>query len=433
MKKTSLTVVLLLSVICAFAQKKAVKEASKEANKFENPNFQVARDIIAGALEHPETINDADTWYVAGTIETKAYDNDYYQKQLGRPLPNGEGAMYDALMNSYGYYLKAVSLDSLPNAKGKIKPVYTKKVRKTLAQNIYGFLNAGAYYYNNKDFKGAYDAWGVFLEIPQLPFMQGEEGLPHDSVYAEIRFNRAVAAINSGDANLKLDALKAAKNDVGETQITIYNTLITEYEHLRDTVNLINTLEEAESIFKNTLVETLDAQGNPVKDENGNVVMRKENNYTLKLINIFIFRGEYEKAIEKLDNVLAEDPNNAEFWNVKGNLYESQKETDKAIECFEKAIQINPNYADAYGNIGRIYFNQAVQRNNDISTASNTEYTKIRESEVLPLFKKALPYYEKAYKFDSDNSDYKYALRNIFYNLDDKRFEALEKGIYMPE
>ncbi len=431
MKKTALTVVLLLSVICAFGQKSAVKQALREANKFENPNFQEARNLISAALENPETMNNANTWYTAGTIETKIYDTDLAKKQLGQPLSD-EGAMYEALVKSYDYYLKAVSLDSLPNEKGKIKPVYTKKVKKTLVQNINGYLNAAAHYYNSGNFQGAYDAWGIFLEIPQLPFMQGESGLPHDSIYAEIRFNRAVAAINTGDTNLKLEALNAAKEDKGETQMTIYNTLITEYEMLRDTVNLENILEEAEATFKNTLVEAIDNQGNPIKDENGNVVMRKENNYTLKLVNIYIFKGEYNKAIEKLDNVLAEDPENAEFWNVKGNLYE-QTNTDQAIACFEKAVQINPDYADAIGNIGRIYFNQAVQKNNDVSTLSNAEYLKVRESEILPLFRKALPYYEKAYKLDSTNGDYRYALRSIFYNLGDERLDALENGTYMPE
>ncbi len=430
MKKTALTVVLLLSVICAFGQKSAVKQALREANKFENPNYQEARNIIAGALENPETTGDAETWYSAGLIETKAYDAEYYKKQLGQSAE--EDAMYNALVNSYGYYLKAVSLDSLPNEKGKVKPRFTKKIQKTLIGNFDGFANAGIHYFNQKDFKKAYEVWGIYLEIPQLPFMQGENGLPHDSVCAEVRFNRAVAALNTGDTNLKLEALKAAKKDKGENQMTIFNTLITEYEQLKDTVNLVNTLEEAESLFKNTLVEAMDYYGNPIKDENGNVIMRKENNYTLKLINIFIFRGEHDKAIDKLDKVLAEDPENAEFWNVKGNLYEKSA-PEKAVECFTKAIEINPAYADAYGNLGRIYFNQAVQKNNEASTASNAEYAKIRENEILPLYREALPYYEKAYKLDSTNPDYKYALRSIFYNLNDKRLEELENGTYMPE
>ena len=78
MKKTTLTVVLLLSIICAFGQKKAVNRAFSEA-KMEKPNFQEARDNIKGALTNPESKDDAKTWYVAGFVENAFYET---QKEL---------------------------------------------------------------------------------------------------------------------------------------------------------------------------------------------------------------------------------------------------------------------------------------------------------------------------------------------------------------
>ena len=67
MKKTTLTVVLLLSIICAFGQKKAVNRAFSEA-KMEKPNIQEDRDNIKGALTNQETKDDAKTWNVAGFV-----------------------------------------------------------------------------------------------------------------------------------------------------------------------------------------------------------------------------------------------------------------------------------------------------------------------------------------------------------------------------
>lgn len=206
----------------------------------------------------------------------------------------------------------------------------------------------------------------------------------------------------------------------GYNQNDIYKYLVYEYEMTQDTANLIKTLQEGEKLFKNEMVE--------VKDENGNTKMQKENTYTLKLINLYIFSGKYDEAIATLESVLADEPNNAEYWNVKGNLYESQKKYDQSIECFEKAISINPSYADALGSIGRVYFNLAVQKNNEISTITdNAKYTEAREKEVLPLFEKSRPYYEKAYELKPDEPDYKYALRNIYYNLNDaEKLKAIE-------
>lgn len=427
MKKTTLTAVLLLSVICAFGQKKAVNRAFSEA-KMESPNFQEARTNIQGALTDPETKDDAKTWYVAGFIENTFFEKDNVQKTLGMTLKDGDGPMYEALVNSYGYFMKAVALDTLPNEKGKVKPKYVKDIRKTLKQNIDGFANAGVYYFTQKDYKKAYDVWGIYLEIPQLSIMKGEKsGLPADSTIAILEFNRALAALQTQDHALAISALNAAKGN-GYNQNDIYKYLVYEYEQTQDTVNLIQTLQEGEKLFKNEMIEVRDEMGNPVMDENGQPKMQKENTYTLKLINLYIYGGKYDEAIATLESVLANEPNNAEYWNVKGNLYESQKKYDQSIECFEKAIEIRPDYADALGNMGRIYFNLAVQKNNEISSITdNVKYAEAREKEVIPLFEKSRPYYEKAYELKPDEPDYKYALRNIYYNLNDaEKLKAIE-------
>ena len=109
----------------------------------------------------------------------------------------------------------------------------------------------------------------------------------------------------------------------------------------------INTLKEGDQRFKNEMVE--------VTDEQGNVSMQKENTYILKLINLYIYRSQFDDAIKALDVVIAENPTNADYWNVKGSLYEAQKNMDQAVECFLKAIEISPNMPEALGNLGRIY------------------------------------------------------------------------------
>ena len=427
MKKTTLTAVLLLSVICAFGQKKAVNRAFSEA-KMENPNFQEARTDIQGALTNPETKDDAKTWYVAGFIENSSFEKDNVQKTLGIALPNGDAPMYDALVKSYDYFMQSIALDTLPNEKGKVKPKYVKDIRKILKQNLDGYINAGVYYFNQKDYKKAYDVWGIFLDIPKLSIMKDEKsGLPADSTIAILEFNRALAAMQTQDNALAIKALNEAKgNDYNRNDV--YKYLVYEYEQTQDTVNLISTLQEGEKLFKDEMVEVQDRDGNPVLDENGKPKMQKENTYTLKLINLYIYGGRYDEAIATLETILAEDPENAEYWNVKGNLYESQKKYDHSIECFGKALEINPTYADALGNMGRIYFNLAVQKNNEISSITdNVKYTEAREKEVIPLFEKSRPYYEKAYELKPDEPDYKYALRNIYYNLNDaEKLKAIE-------
>ena len=417
MKRVLLTVALCVAASASFAQKKVVNEAQSIA-KGSNADFGEARTLIKGALENPETKDDAKTWYVAGFIEDQQFNAERAKQILGQQ-PN-EPVMYEALYGILPYFQKAYELDQLPNEKGKVKPKYTKDIKSILSANHVYLFNGGAYYFDKQEYKKAYDVWGIYLNIPKMSIMKGEkEGLPADSTLAILEFNRALAALQTNDTTLAIKALNEAKGN-GYNQNDIYKYLVYEYEMTQDTTNLIKTLQEGEKLFKNEMVE--------VKDENGNTKMQKENTYTLKLINLYIFSGKYDEAIATLESVLADEPNNAEYWNVKGNLYESQKKYDQSIECFEKAISINPSYADALGSIGRVYFNLAVQKNNEISTITdNAKYTEAREKEVLPLFEKSRPYYEKAYELKPDEPDYKYALRNIYYNLNDaEKLKAIE-------
>ena len=109
------------------------------------------------------------------------------------------------------------------------------------------------------------------------------------------------------------------------------------------------------------------------------------------------------------------------MWNVKGQLYETESNIDEAIVCFEKAITLRPEYAAALGNLGRMYFNRAIEKNNKLSESivNTVDFNKAREAEVLPLYRKALPYYEKAHSLDPNEREYMVALRGIYYNLND--------------
>ena len=105
MKRVLLTVALCVAASASFAQKKAVSEAQSIA-KTPNADFAEARNLIKGALENPETKNDAKTWFVAGFIENQQFDAENTKQVLGQQ-PN-EPVMYEALYNILPYFLEHV-------------------------------------------------------------------------------------------------------------------------------------------------------------------------------------------------------------------------------------------------------------------------------------------------------------------------------------
>ncbi|MBO7255056.1 MAG: hypothetical protein J6U79_01605 [Paludibacteraceae bacterium] len=71
MKKVFLPVVLLCLATTMFAQKANISKAKTKAYNVEAPDPQGAKTLIEEALVHPETANQAKTWFEAGAISTK--------------------------------------------------------------------------------------------------------------------------------------------------------------------------------------------------------------------------------------------------------------------------------------------------------------------------------------------------------------------------
>lgn len=390
MKGILLSTTLFLAMTSGFAQMKLVNKAFIEA-KAEKPNFTQALNEIKQALENPESKDDVKTWYVAGFIENKLFESER-NKQILQQTPN-ETQMYDALLSCYNYYMKAAELDQIPNEKGKVKPKYLKDIKTTLKNDQSYFINGGAYFWDQKDYQKSYDMFHIYTEIPTLDIFKGEK-FAVDTNYNMILYYAALAATNIPNPELAIKSYEALKGK-GYNENEVYQLLATEYQNLKDTVNFEKTLAEGAKLFP------------------------KEPYFIQTLINVYINSGDYNKAITYLDEAIAQDPKNPQFYDVKGRLVEQQKNYDEALSIYKKAIEMDPNYAEAYGNIGRIYYNQAIEENDKAATIKDIkQYNQVKKDKIEPLFKEALPYYEKAHALQPAEREYMVALRGIYYNLD---------------
>ena len=400
MKKVLFTVALCVAATASFAQKKAVSEAQSIA-KGQNPDFNEARTLIKGALENPETKDDAKTWFVAGSIEDSQFSNERTKQVLGQQ-PN-EPVMYDALSNILPYFEKAHELDQMPNAKGKVKPKYTKDIKSILSANHVYYINGGAYYFDQKDYKKAYDFFEQYLKISDLPMFKGEPTAERDSNFMTVQFYAAVAATQLQDSKLAIAALERAKS-MDYRANDVYQYLCYEYEQAKDTVNLEKTLEEGMQKFP------------------------EEQYYLMSLINNYIYSNRNDKAIEYLNTAIAKEPNNAQLYDVMGRVYETGlKDYANAEKYFSKALEIQPDYIESLSNLGRVFYNQGVNKQGEANMINDSKQYQEELSKAKEFFKKALPYFEKAHQMKPDEREYMVALRGIYYNLNmGKEFDAIE-------
>ena len=398
MKRVLLTVALCVAASASFAQKKVVNEAQSIA-KGSNADFGEARTLIKGALENPETKDDAKTWYVAGFIEDQQFNAERAKQILGQQ-PN-EPVMYEALYGILPYFQKAYELDQLPNEKGKVKPKYTKDIKSILSANHVYLFNGGAYYFDKQEYKKAYDFFNQYVEISELPMFAGTQTAEKDSTFMTVQFYAAVAATQLGDSQKAIAALERAKNtDYRASEVYQYLC----YEQAKDTVNLEKTLEEGLNKFP------------------------EEQYFLMSLINNYIYSNRNEKAIEYLNTAIAKDSNNPQLYDVMGRVYETGlKDYAKAEEYFKKALAINPDYIESLSNLGRVYYNQGVNKQGEANMINDAKQYQEELGKAKEFFKQALPYFEKAHQMKPEEREYMTALRGIYYNLNmGDKFDAIE-------
>lgn len=403
MKRVLLTVALCVAASASFAQKKVVNEAQSIA-KGSNADFGEARTLIKGALENPETKDDAKTWYVAGFIEDKQFNAERAKQILGQQ-PN-EPVMYEALYGILPYFQKAYELDQLPNEKGKVKPKYTKDIKSILSANHVYLFNGGAYYFDKQEYKKAYDFFNQYVEISELPMFAGTQTAEKDSTFMTVQFYAAAAASLAKDSRLAIAALERAKN-TPYRQYDVYQYLCYEYGEARtaqDSVMLEKTFEEGMQVFPDSAF------------------------FLNNLINTYIYSNRNEKALEMLNVAIQKNPNDANLYNVMGRVYETGlKDYANAEKNFQIALEKDPNLTDALSNIGRIYYNQGVNKLSEANMINDSKKYQEELSMAKDLFKKALPYYKKAHEAEPEKMDNMIALRGIYYNLNmGPELEAIE-------
>ena len=403
MKRVLLTVALCVAASASFAQKKVVNEAQSIA-KGSNADFGEARTLIKGALENPETKDDAKTWYVAGFIEDQQFNAERAKQILGQQ-PN-EPVMYEALYGILPYFQKAYELDQLPNEKGKVKPKYTKDIKSILSANHVYLFNGGAYYFDKQEYKKAYDFFNQYVEISELPMFAGTQTEEKDSTFMTVQFYAAAAASLAKDSRLAIAALERAKN-TPYRQYDVYQYLCYEYGEARtaqDSVMLEKTFEEGMQVFPDSAF------------------------FLNNLINTYIYSNRNEKALEMLNVAIQKNPNDANLYNVMGRVYETGlKDYANAEKNFQIALEKDPNLTDALSNIGRIYYNQGVNKLSEANMINDSKKYQEELGMAKDLFKKALPYYKKAHEAEPEKMDNMIALRGIYYNLNmGPELEAIE-------
>ncbi len=408
MKKTLILAAIVLMSASCYAQKNPLVKKSKSIMMSENADFSEARRLMGEALEAAPT---AETYYWAGMIGYQELTKENYNQLMGMGVNQAKAGA--AVEESYKYWLKADELAMIPTLDKKGREVVDTKTRNNISKKMLEYyknqelVKYGIYLNEQKDFAGAYQAFKLHIDLPDLPMMQDpklQNEMPKDTNYLQYKYYTAIFAVQSEMHDEAIALLEEMKT--GETEpIAVNQFLYQEYVALKDTAKFVATLQDAVVRFP------------------------QEPWFLQNLINYYIFSGQEKTAIDYLAQAIEREPEVAQYHLIKGNLDENQGNYEEALKDFDNALKYDPTLADAQAGKGRVYYNQAVKLNEAAATISdNKEYKKALD-EMNAVFRQSLPFFEKAHEMAPEDRSYLQTLKALYYRfgINDKYEEVSEK------
>jgi tetratricopeptide (TPR) repeat protein len=121
-------------------------------------------------------------------------------------------------------------------------------------------------------------------------------------------------------------------------------------------------------------------------------------NSILQLSNIEVGLGNYELAMEMVNEALRIEPMNPEGYYLKGFIYLDKSDTSLAISSFRTAIEVDPDHYNSYIMLGKLYDT----KEHDFAGDYYDNALRIRPNSIEALYNKGMflqrvEKYEEAY------------------------------------
>lgn len=265
------------------------------------------------------------------------------------------------------------------------------------------FSIAGNLMYNKGNYKEAGQLWGVYVNLPYSGIEDRDKFAAPDTVLAEMAFFEGVALWQAEELKDAIDAFAMARK-LGYQKKEAYDYALSCMANMQDTIGIVELAKEAYKVYG-----------------------KEDSQYIKLIINDNINHNQYDEAQSLIASAIADNPSSADLYNLMGFIYEQKKDDENALINYRKATELDPNYAPAQFNAGACIVRKAAALQEKINKLTGAEYQSARENELIPLYKEALPYIEKAYELDPTDSSAKRVLSNLYYQLgDEAKLNALE-------
>lgn len=374
MKRISLICAALAAALTMSAQKALVDEVKNEI-KGNSSAAQNALKKIQPALTNPESAQQAYTWFTAGQAALSAYD---HLRAVEGLSPQGLTTEQKAtagqdMIQAFAYFDKALPLDQQPDAKGKVKPKYTKDINKAIKENYLETQRAGIYLYEAEKYPEAVEAWDLYINIP-TKYPDAKITADPDTIVGQMMYYQSLAKSFAGDNRGAVETVRNAMG-TGFKSLELYLNALAIATQAQDSVALSEFAHLGYDLFGTENIAFIG-----------------------QLINERLAQNDYVGCTDLVNKALAANPDvqtSAQLYDILGCIDADQDKLDSAYDYFVKAVELDPNFAKGYFDQGRMVYNKAIVLWDDATD-------EVRQNTLKPELLKASELFEKAYELDEN-------------------------------
>lgn len=393
----------------AFAQ---TSEVVKNAKKlFDKGQVEEAMQAVQPALNEGTAEDKATAWNIVSEAYYKKF-SDIQELQLKEKVqPTGatidEKLMNESLMKALEAAIKCDEFDNMPNEKGKVKARFRQASQQKYQNGRLQCINAGQYFYNQKDYEGAFKAFALYVESGKSSLFEGIN--LNDQYAAEIAYYASLAAYQYKDYPNVVKYAQVAAQDTAKakdaTEILVFSKKET-MKTSQDTLEYIDMLKKASAQFP------------------------QDQRYSAWIGDYYLNSNKTTELAEWAETEIAKNPEDKVAYIYKGEALRQQEKYDDAVECYKKAFELDPTYVVAAYQAGVSLNSKAIKLKDELSDKRTGMLTNANAAKVKTVLQDAKVYLEKVRELDPDHQqvNWVYALYRLYYNLGEKaKADELEK------
>jgi tetratricopeptide (TPR) repeat protein len=399
----------------------ATAESDKRAEKLEEARAQI--DIAIAGIDQIDEKTLPKVWMKSAEIYSDLAKTDFTLSML--PGSDYKIKYPEANSNAYTAYVTALKIPNL------------KKYYKTEAldglKTLSGFLsNDGREAFNAKDYKKAYEAFADVSNIDNILTQNKQQSIFEDTEKRNEHLYVTGLSAFAADMHSEAKAIFIQLDKDNYESAGIYDSLFKIYSKEEKTEEALAILEKGREKYPD--------------DE---ILRVSEINYYLVANKLDVLTGKLKAAIEA-------DPKNVTLYSTLGHVYDnlSQNERDSgnieqseeyfnlALDYYTQALEIDGTHFNTIYNTGALYYNKAafvtrelIEIEEDYS-AAGLRKSEAKRAEMMNLFDKALPFFQKAEAVEPNDIGTLSALKEIYARKDNlemakefkSRMEIVQNG-----